>query len=284
MYEPPVRAPHPWTRAETCGGFRSCAANLHRPFGCCLVAFGSLGESLPADAALARFLARVTRQHVGDLADGLSKIRLPALRARRVSGRERRQRRGNAGRKAGDDLRPVLLEGLLQALSDRLLSLPIHQFHACLRSPIRPRRESAARAKPALYMPVIRVMQPWSSTVAPCLGNERQSRSEDRQERLFNRHLVNDAHARRFLVLYDASGWAVIEKEDSAVLRHVRRSRWRPRETRDSAVRHYRCRAQTLWTMSTDARSSGAPGSVDPPFDSGVLTPRSTKAAQDSAR
>ncbi len=34
-----------------------------------------------------------------------------------------------------------------------------------------------------------------------------------------NRHLVNAAHERRFLVIHDASGWEVIEKEDSAVVR-----------------------------------------------------------------
>ena len=41
-----------------------------------------------------------------------------------------------------------------------------------------------------------------------------------------NRYLVNDAHVRRFLVIHDVSGWEVIEKEDSAVVRHVRRNRW----------------------------------------------------------
>ena len=41
-----------------------------------------------------------------------------------------------------------------------------------------------------------------------------------------NRHLVNDAHERRFLVVHDAGGWEVIEKQDSAVVRHVRRTRW----------------------------------------------------------
>ena len=41
-----------------------------------------------------------------------------------------------------------------------------------------------------------------------------------------NRHLVNDAHERRFLVTHDARGWDVIEKEDSTVVRHVRRRKW----------------------------------------------------------
>jgi hypothetical protein len=41
-----------------------------------------------------------------------------------------------------------------------------------------------------------------------------------------NRHLVNDVHERRFLVIHDVGGWDVIEKEDSAVVRHVRRNRW----------------------------------------------------------
>jgi hypothetical protein len=41
-----------------------------------------------------------------------------------------------------------------------------------------------------------------------------------------NRHLVNAAHERRFLVVHDTGGWEVTEKEDSAVVRHVRRTRW----------------------------------------------------------
>ena len=41
-----------------------------------------------------------------------------------------------------------------------------------------------------------------------------------------NRHLVNATHERRFLVIHDACGWEVIEKQDSAVVRHVRRTRW----------------------------------------------------------
>ena len=41
-----------------------------------------------------------------------------------------------------------------------------------------------------------------------------------------NRHLVHDAHERRLLITHDAGGWEVIEKQDSAVVRHVRRNRW----------------------------------------------------------
>lgn len=41
-----------------------------------------------------------------------------------------------------------------------------------------------------------------------------------------DRHLVNNAHERRFLVTHDAGGWEVIEKENSTVLRHLRRERW----------------------------------------------------------
>jgi hypothetical protein len=46
----------------------------------------------------------------------------------------------------------------------------------------------------------------------------------------FSRHLVNDAHVRDFVVSHDAGGWNMIEKEDSTVLRHVRRRIWQGAE------------------------------------------------------
>jgi hypothetical protein len=45
-----------------------------------------------------------------------------------------------------------------------------------------------------------------------------------------NRHFVNDTHERLFVVTHDAAGWAVIEKHDTTVLRHVQRRRWQPVE------------------------------------------------------
>jgi hypothetical protein len=41
-----------------------------------------------------------------------------------------------------------------------------------------------------------------------------------------SRHLVHDEHVRRFLVSFDRGGWHVIEKQDSTVLRDVRRRNW----------------------------------------------------------
>jgi hypothetical protein len=45
-----------------------------------------------------------------------------------------------------------------------------------------------------------------------------------------NRHLVNNTHERLFSVTYGAGGWAVIEKYDATILRHVQRPRWQPVE------------------------------------------------------
>jgi hypothetical protein len=42
----------------------------------------------------------------------------------------------------------------------------------------------------------------------------------------FDRHLVHSAHERHFVVSHDTGGWDVIEKQDSTVLRHVRRRIW----------------------------------------------------------
>jgi hypothetical protein len=41
-----------------------------------------------------------------------------------------------------------------------------------------------------------------------------------------NRYLVNDAHERHFVVTHDTGGWNVIEKQDSTVLRRIRRRIW----------------------------------------------------------
>lgn len=41
-----------------------------------------------------------------------------------------------------------------------------------------------------------------------------------------DRYLVHEAHERRFVVTHDAGGWDVIEKENSKLLRHVRRRKW----------------------------------------------------------
>jgi hypothetical protein len=41
-----------------------------------------------------------------------------------------------------------------------------------------------------------------------------------------NRQLVNDGNVRRFLVSFDRSGWHVVEKDDSTVLRDVRGRNW----------------------------------------------------------
>jgi hypothetical protein len=42
----------------------------------------------------------------------------------------------------------------------------------------------------------------------------------------FNRHLVNGVHERKFAISHDTGGWDVIEKQDSTVVRHVRRRIW----------------------------------------------------------
>jgi|RhiMethySRZTD1v2_1073278.scaffolds.fasta_scaffold01341_24 hypothetical protein len=41
-----------------------------------------------------------------------------------------------------------------------------------------------------------------------------------------NRHLVNDAHVRSFIVMHHADGWEVIEAQDSKVVRRVSRRNW----------------------------------------------------------
>jgi hypothetical protein len=42
----------------------------------------------------------------------------------------------------------------------------------------------------------------------------------------FNRYLVNGDHERHFVVRHDTRGWDVIEKQDSTIVRHVRRRLW----------------------------------------------------------